>query len=555
MSKTDSPKWRLRARWTRGVEDSDIMFGRVTVLLGANGSGKSWALRVVRDFQNGSFGRPRPAVYVEGGRAVAIPSTLQPSVGNMHEHGSFDTALNQHRQKRTQGLRQRLDHALFALQLKTSIEKIAHSDAAHAWVESGSKGRPPERPEPPLDKLFRLHGRVFPLLQLELTSNLELRVTKGKSTYNVSDMSDGEKQVLAIFADLVLMAEPSSVIIVDEPELNLNPLLASAVWSEVESELPEAVFAYATHSISFAMRPSVASVVVLSPTRNPTNISTPLDLPAHELRPFLGAIPAILASEKALLVEGVESSVDPLFYPWVMEGLGFTVSAVGSCQDVLSATARERAWSGLASDVVLRGVIDRDYRSEEQIASLVGSSCLVLDLHEAESYLCVPELLSELCGKLGLVASCPPLSSFRQAIIAHATRESLHIAAQRTFAAATQTMSISLKRKAVATATTAAEMVELIRKECERVLARAQSFAGADAVANIFDLEHRRVQKAIAGSNIEELLRLCPGKELLASLAHEIGCEDASAVARAARVHLKATDFEPTRKLRKAIAG
>ena len=44
--------------------------GRITVLLGANGTGKSQALRLLKD-SAATFGADRKRVYVEGGRVVA----------------------------------------------------------------------------------------------------------------------------------------------------------------------------------------------------------------------------------------------------------------------------------------------------------------------------------------------------------------------------------------------------------------------------------------------------------------------------------------------------
>ena len=70
-----------------------------------------------------------------------------------------------------------------------------------------------------------------------------------------------------------MLAENKSLILVDEPELNLNPGLACRFWDIVEIELPESIFVYATHCVSFAMRNHVQKIIVLGKNNaNFTNI-------------------------------------------------------------------------------------------------------------------------------------------------------------------------------------------------------------------------------------------------------------------------------------------
>ena len=59
-----------------GMPHIKTEFGRITVLLGANGTGKSRALKAIRGM-TASFGQEnRPAVYIEGGRVITIPASL-----------------------------------------------------------------------------------------------------------------------------------------------------------------------------------------------------------------------------------------------------------------------------------------------------------------------------------------------------------------------------------------------------------------------------------------------------------------------------------------------
>lgn len=60
----------------QGIPSISAEFGRITVLLGSNGTGKSRALKQIRSLTS-SFGETnRPAVYIEGGRVITLPSAL-----------------------------------------------------------------------------------------------------------------------------------------------------------------------------------------------------------------------------------------------------------------------------------------------------------------------------------------------------------------------------------------------------------------------------------------------------------------------------------------------
>lgn len=70
-------------------------------------------------------------------------------------------------------------------------------------------------------------------------------------------------QAMSLLADLAFLSETDSVFVVDEPELNLNLLVAQQLWDAIERLRPEAVFVYVTHSLAFAMRPTVEAIRVL----------------------------------------------------------------------------------------------------------------------------------------------------------------------------------------------------------------------------------------------------------------------------------------------------
>ena len=174
---------------------------------------------------------------------------------------------------------------------------------------------------------------------------------------------------LKITFEIIERANPK-LIIVDEPELNLNPGLACRFWDILENELPESIFIYATHCVSFAMRRHVDYVIVLSKSQGcTTSIENLSKIPPNDLRELLGAIPSILSSSSAIAVEGTENSFDQAFYRWLLNDNDKEVIPVGGCSDVHSVANKTGIWEKLAPSVKIVGVVDSDYRNEGELSN------------------------------------------------------------------------------------------------------------------------------------------------------------------------------------------
>ena len=152
----------------------------------------------------------------------------------------------------------------------------------------------------------------------------------------------------------------------------------------------------------FAMRKNIDTLIVLSkPGEQAMQIKSIDELRPEEAREFLGAIPGILKAGKALVTEGQkEGSVDKDFYQWLLGDPAAEIVPLGSCNNVLKAVKHTDVWKQIAPLASVHGVIDRDFRSDGEIAEL-QSTCVVTEYHEVESYLCEPGLVSDLSRKVG----------------------------------------------------------------------------------------------------------------------------------------------------------
>lgn len=106
-----------------------------------------------------------------------------------------------------------------------------------------------ERPDPPftsIDKLTQIWNAIFPQRKLRVEDAKFLAfLTRDDSEiqYNSNQMSDGERAVLYLAAQ-VLCVPANKTLIIDEPEVHLHRSIMNRLWSALESYRPDCLFIY-----------------------------------------------------------------------------------------------------------------------------------------------------------------------------------------------------------------------------------------------------------------------------------------------------------------------
>ena len=529
-------------------------FSRINVILGANGAGKSKFLTELKDSVS-SLTNGAKAVYIEGGRTIKIKDVLQLDHTNVGQFDRMESALTHYANKRATSLADRVFDALVVLDKRDTQVKSQHSDAVAQWSKDGQVGPCPKRPQPPLDHLFELFNEIFPQITLTYDSHARrLSAQKNGESYGPSNLSDGEKQVFSILADLIELDETYELIVADEPELNLHPELAERLWTLIENEFPDKTFIYATHSINFALRQNVQKVYVLS--SDSANIAefTGLDsLPRVDVTAFLGGLPGILSANRVLVTEGHEKSFDAIFYRWLLSDNKIEIYPGGGCTDVVSIVGKAGLWDKISTRISLHGVIDADFRDDEYLATLGSSSVHTLRLHEAESYLCVPEIVCAIAGRIGSQETPLTAGEVENCILDLLQRDLLIIAARRLFARSRIALAVSVEKKLLAAAATRDDLVAAIRVAAEAELEKANNMISPPQIEGAFDAEVARLRAIVDAHDAVGALRYVPSKELLNSLAPRAGCKNGADLMRSLRRNFKPTDFALTKELSRAI--
>ncbi len=543
---------------TSRTGEKPIKLGRINVFLGANGTGKSKLLEELK----GTIDQVLPdhkVLNIEGGRALKMFDSLELDRNNYNNYKTYEQTYQGYQSKRSGTLQSRLFDGLKTLEQLAESAKIEHSDAVTRWLASEAAKTDPEnvprRPVDPMSRVFESFSDIFPAISLRFyPSERRLRCTKNGSRYGPTSLSEGEKQVFSVLVDVVELADQKTVLFVDEPELNLHPSLANSLWSSVESLLPEAVFIYATHSVSFAMREAVERLLVLSDSDdNIQELDNLADLSSKDKKELLGNITSLIASKMTLLVEGEDESFDSIFYNWVIGDSQISPTAVGGCEDVLAIAERSGKWSYISPNVTLSGIVDRDYKSQKDIQNIEDRGVVVLDVHEAESYLCCPQVLIAIAKAVGTTPAVPTADEILQVICNFVEGMRLKIVARRVAAQLSVRIGVSVPSKTLNRISTNEQLKTLLMEDVRQQKERVSETYQEQLVSGLIDSEAKALQGAVEGRDVSALLALAPGKELLGLLASRAGCVDANSVARAARHHLSLDDYPSLQALRAKI--
>ena len=355
--------------------------GKTTIIIGANGSGKT-----------------RLAVYLEeqlGEKAHRIAAhralSLNPNVDRIPEtkarqyltYGDSGNSVSISNRKYYRWKNNaptsllndfdRLLQYLFAQQTTLAVENNQKLNRREKITNSKTK----------LDILQEVWERLLPLKKLHITAD-DIRVSSigiESADYSASEMSDGERAVFYILGQ-VLSANEGSILIFDEPELHIHKSIISNLWDEIEKLCPDCSFLMITHDIEFAATRVAKKYVVRNYYSDPAwDIS---EIPDSELDEQ--TITLILGSRKPILfVEGEKTSLDMATYRLCYPE--WTVIPKGSCKDVIQAVSSLRK---LNEDMPIlnikcAGIVDRDTRDSSQIQELEEQGIKVLPCSEIEN--------------------------------------------------------------------------------------------------------------------------------------------------------------------------
>lgn len=235
-----------------------------------------------------------------------------------------------------------------------------------------------------IDDVIDIWNRLIEHRVLSCDSLGNLNIEYADKQYPAYKMSDGERVIFYIVGR-VMLAKESSLIIVDEPEIHLHKAILNKLWDMLEEMRKDCMFIYLTHDIDFAST-RIANKLWLKSYINSASVSGVFD--NWEIEPILDSeIPEamlmkILGSrKKVLFCEGKKGSLDRQIFELLFQE--YTITPLTSCKDVINYT---RSFNKIKNKyTVAYGIIDRDFRTKEQLDKLEKENIYSYDVAEIEN--------------------------------------------------------------------------------------------------------------------------------------------------------------------------
>ena len=255
----------------------------------------------------------------------------------------------------------------------------------------------PDTPITAYDKLYRIWNGVLPQRKLVIEDARlysEVSIEGQTIRYSATEMSDGERAVLYLAAQ-VLCVPQDKILIIDEPEIHLHRSIINRLWNELEQCRPDCLFIYITHDTQFAAAHHQADKIwvkgfdgrnwILEKIENDT-------LPDELLLDILGS------RKNVLFVEGERNSYDTQLYSELYPN--YLIIPCGSCTQVIARTKAFRNNPSL-HDCEVYGIIDRDYRSDYEIERLTEDHVYTINVAEVENLFIIEELIRLMARHMG----------------------------------------------------------------------------------------------------------------------------------------------------------
>ena len=354
------------------------------VLIGSNGSGKTTLAN-----------RLKSVIGKENGIIISAQRVLR--VSKYTTIDSFSQTMSQLKQSRQKdkSYKDINQYSYMQNEFDTVLKNLVADNIAQGleYSQSSKDGIPEtSAPRTNLDNTVEIWNSLISHRELSFADdhvNIAPKTQDG-TVYDLVQMSDGEKVMLYLIAQ-VLQVPEHGFIIVDEPEIFLHRAILRKLWDRLEAQRPDCIFIYLTHDIEFAVTRDMAQKVwIRSYTATEDWEFEKIDnteLPEELLLELLGSQKKILFCEGKL---GGDEKMYNVLFP------NFTIKPVGGCKNVIDYV---RAFNRIPNRLSKAfGIIDADFRGQTELVALKEDGVFGLEVAEIENLLMDEDFL-KICAK------------------------------------------------------------------------------------------------------------------------------------------------------------
>lgn len=232
------------------------------------------------------------------------------------------------------------------------------------------------------DIMGTIWDSIFPHRQIEFKDTTVIAKLDSDNKYHAKRMSDGERVAIYLIG-LCLIAPAGTKIVIDEPEIHLHKAIMYELWDNIERFCPDKTLVYITHDLDFAASRKEATKIWVKSFDGNGNWNIEI-LPQDSIIPESLMMEVLGNRKPVLFIEGQRGSYDNQLYPYFYEN--FNVIPCHDCHNVIEMTkAFNDPTIRHMHNYNVRGLIDRDYMTEEEILAYKESGIFTLDVAEVEN--------------------------------------------------------------------------------------------------------------------------------------------------------------------------
>lgn len=368
------------------------------VLLGANGAGKT-RMSVWIDENNPELNIHR----ISAQKSLNMPEYVSPTELKKAEDNFLYGTTNDDRdwlkrygKKNSRWGNEPEIHMLNDYRSLMEFLMTENFEKSIEYREKHKDGNPEFDNETKLEKIKKIWEKVITHRKLKICAGKIEVESIGENTekYNGNLMSDGERAIFHYIGEVV-SAKDNSLIIIDEPENHLHNSILEKLWNEIEAERQDCVYLYITHNLDFARSRNNAQIIWIKNMLDKQKWDFEL-LNSDEFSDDL--LLEILGNRQGILfIEGTpDKSIDRKLYSRLFPK--YTIMPLEGCASVIQATKSYNKLPMLHYKII-KGIVDRDRRIEDEINSLLQDKIYVPSVAEIENLFLIPQVIELVARK------------------------------------------------------------------------------------------------------------------------------------------------------------
>lgn len=220
--------------------------------------------------------------------------------------------------------------------------------------------------------------------------------------YEATKMSDGERA--AFYLTCAVIDAPPGILVIDEPDTYLHPVLMRQLWDELELVRPDCRFIYITHDMGLALSRRDAQFLVAKADGKHVLMPIGQTVPKEVIEEIIGALTLSVTAKVLVFCESTHDGPDFQLYRSWFNDPGQGVMPCGTSQQVVQSVRVTRE-GALFQGGYVYGIVDGDEWDASATEKFQEMGILVMPVNEVESLFCVEGVFRAVAKYLGLNAN------------------------------------------------------------------------------------------------------------------------------------------------------